>query len=185
VLYLKKIAVLLSIAVVSGCAVQKVKLDEESAQKYSLKYSGVIVEDFTQDKKVSTSDVVWVNGWIPLSQWFDVQSPNKSYYKYLKSSFVPAGGGDSLRVALIDAGFFMEKDFADDVAFVNLLAMQRERGYKCTASISISDSRRAERKDFEVQERASGFVDAPWLQEFSSRCRIKLTDQINSYLQDF
>lgn len=177
--------IVLAIAL-TGCGGQPIKLDQPPSTKYTMRYSKVFIEDFTQDRAVSTSDVIYVNGWIPLFDGTRGPSPNKTMHHYLKEAFLPGAEiNDSLRVALVDSGFLMEKNVADDVIFISLISGQRERSFKCTASLNISSSQKSERKDFEISERHSGFLEMDWLQGFTTRCRERLVESINSYLQLF
>ncbi len=106
----------------SGCAVQKITLDSPPTTKYTLKYSKVFIEDFTQDRKVSANDVVWVNGWVPLFDGTRGPSPNKTMYRYMQDAFLPGSEiNESLKVSILDSSYLMEKGFADDMAFVSLL----------------------------------------------------------------
>lgn len=173
-------------ATLSGCNVQPIKLDEPPKATHTLRYSKILVEDFTQDKSVSVSDTVWVNGWTPMFDGTRGPSPNKTMHRYLSDAFLPGeGSNDTLRISLINSSYLMEKNFGDDMVFVNFIAGQRERGYKCTASLNISNSQKSERKEFEVAERRSGFVEIEWVREFTTRCRERLVESINTYLLSF
>lgn len=186
---MNRIAILI-ISIVSlalaGCAAPPIKLDGAPSTKYTLKYSKLFVEDFTQDRKVSVNDVVWVNGWVPLFDGTNGPSPNKTLHRYLTESFTAGAEiNDTLKISLLDSSYLMEKSFADDLAFVNLLSGQRERGFKCTASLNISNSQKSERKEFEIIERHGGFLEMDWLQGYTTRCRAQLVESISSYLQHF
>lgn len=174
----------LSAAVLSGCAGQQIKFDEVPRTTYLLPYSNVLVEDFTQDRKVSISDVTWVNGWVPLFDGTMGPSPNKTFYSYLSKALTSSPGSeDTLKVTLIDSSFLMEQNFSDNVAFINMITAQRERGFKCTASISMSNKSKTEREEFEVVERA--VASMAYFQAFVTRCRENLTGEIGAYLKKF
>ena len=183
---MKNLWVFVIAILLTGCGGQPIKLDQPPSTKYTMRYSKVFVEDFTQDRAVSTSDVIYVNGWIPLFDGTRGPSPNKALHHYLKEAFLPGTEiNDSLRVSLVDSSFLMEKNVADDVVFISLLSGQRERSFKCTASLNIGNSQKSERKDFEISERHSGFTEMDWLQGFTTRCRTQLVESINNYLQHF
>jgi hypothetical protein len=174
-----------AIALLTGCSIAPPRLEETSHTQYKLPYAKIIVEDFTQDRPVRAGDVVWVNGWVPILDGTRGPSPNKTLVRYLGSALVADGGKDSLRISLIDSGYYMEKNLADDMAFVNLVAGARERGYKCTASVSLGTADKVERKEFEAGERRSGFFDMEWGQSFLTRCREQLVNEIQAYLKSW
>lgn len=175
----------------AGCATQNpITFADVATKKRTVPYSQVVVEDFTQPKKTSVTDVVWVNGYVPLhpilmAEPTPEKSSSKALYRYLKTGFVASGSNGQVRLSLIDAGYYVKKDPADDVVFLQLAAAQRPRDWRCSASLNIGADTKSERKEFEVVEQMPLDLMNDQIQAFIDRCREKLVDDIAAYLQAF
>lgn len=153
----------------------------------ALPYEQVVVEDFTRQKIVTAMDLSWPNGFTPIFQpqiFKQDNQPNKAFYKYLKSALAASGSGGQIRLSLIDADYAVSKDLADEGLF-GLAFSGRPRDWKCTASISISNGVKTERKEFEALDNRPLTYQPEVVQEFINLCNERLTHNIAEYLQSF
>ena len=129
---------------VGGCAVQPIRLQDRAAESYQVSVKTMIVDNLATETKIEVSDIVYVNGWAPAHAGF--RPPlHESFVAKVRNSIVARGMSGRVDVAVLRVGFFLEKDIADDIVFVGLFMLGRERGFKCDADVNVkteSDSRR-------------------------------------------
>lgn len=165
-----------------GCTPELINVDTNIANKYEIEYSDIRVKDFAIEKDVKVGDVVWVNGFIPIHKGYNPQI-HEVFYKKLSQGLKNSKNGGRIDIAIIDSGLFMEKDFADDMAFVNLFAMAREREFMCTATLNIEDSTSSKRVTFENKIKRGYFNDKEEMSSFVSNCNDKLVEKTYEYIK--
>ena len=81
-------------------------------------------------------------------------------------------------VSVIRVGFFVEKNVADDVVFVGLFMVGRERGFKCDADVNIKTERDSQRITLTHEIRRSYFDDQEQIRQFIETCQTDLIRQL-------
>ena len=130
--------------VLGGCAVQPIHLRDRAAESYQVPVKTIIVDNLATETKIRVSDVVYVNGWSPAHAGFEPPL-HESFVAKIRNSIVSSGTSGRIDISVLRAGYFVEKIVADDIVFVGLLMLGRERGFKCDADVNVkteSDSLR-------------------------------------------
>jgi len=70
------------------------------------------------DVKINSSEVIWVNSWAPIHNGTK-PSLHDAFSEKLKNSLNPIGQFSEVTIIVMCAGFFMGKNYADDLLFVN------------------------------------------------------------------
>lgn len=155
-------------SILSGCAVQPLTLKDRATQSYQVSIKTLIVDNLATEAKIGSSEVVYVNGWVPAHAGFKPPL-HEAFVAKSKNSLIASGASGRVDVSVLRVGYFVEKSVSDDVALVNLLAVGKERGFKCDADVNVkteSDSRRMtltheiRRPYFDSTEQALQFIDS-------------------------
>lgn len=152
----------------AACAVQPIQLSDRADTTYQVPARRLNIDDFSTESKIAISDTVYVSGWTPAHTGF---SPplHEAFVARLRNSLTPTGESGRLDITVLRVGFFVEKSVADNIAFIGLLVVGRERGFKCDADVNIrtdSDSRRLvlsheiRRPYFDNREQIGRFVES-------------------------
>lgn len=175
---MKKIllAFLLS-AFVTSCAVRQVPLSDKAFQSHAVNYKKILVDNLAVESKINTNDIVYVNGWAPAHLGFKPPL-HEAFVNKVKNSIVANGENDHLDISIIRVGYFYEKNVADDVVFVGLFMVGRERGFKCDAEVNIKNSNESKRLTLVHQIRRPHFKDKEELQSFIETCQSELVKSL-------
>ena len=81
-------------------------------------------------------------------------------------------------VSVLRVGFWIEKNVADDIAFVGLLILGRERGFKCDADVNVKSESDSRRITLTHEIRRSYFDDQEQIRQFIESCQTDLIRQL-------
>lgn len=176
----KKILAVATAVALSGCAAQPITIDSSPRQFHNAPFQVVEVEDYVTTRPVTAGEQVWVNGWVPIHMGFKPEL-HEVFSSRLKSSMKPSGNSGTLSIAVIDTGLFMEKNIADDIAFVGIFVAARDRGFKCSANLNVKINGNSTRQTFEHSIKRGYFKDSVEIRDFVTNCHEELTRQIFEY----
>jgi hypothetical protein len=168
---------LLLAAILGGCAAQPIALKDRTGETYRVPAKTIIVEDLAIDAKIGVGDVVYVNGWAP-AHGGTAPPLHAALSAKIKNALAPDGNSGTLHITVLRAGFFVEKNVADDVVLIGLFMIGRERGFKCDAELSISTETNAERITLTHEVRRAYFSDREELAQFLDECQSNLVTQL-------
>lgn len=169
--------ILLAALVLSGCAVAPLAINTQPRERYDVPASRVVVDNLSIQEKIGVNDVVYVNGWAPAHSGF--QPPlNEAFFSRVKAAINPTGESGRIDISVLRVGFFIEKNVADDVAFVGLFTMGRERGFKCDADVNVKTEKDSRRISLSHQIRRSYFDNNEQLTQFIDTCHTELVKQL-------
>ena len=155
---------------VGGCAVQPIRLQDRAAESYQVSVKTMIVDNLATETKIEVSDIVYVNGWAPAHAGF--RPPlHESFVAKVRNSIVARGMSGRVDVAVLRVGFFLEKDIADDIVFVGLFMLGRERGFKCDADVNVKTESDSRRITLSHEIRRSYFDDQEEMRQFTESCQ--------------
>lgn len=135
------------------------------------------MDNLSTESKIGANDVVWVNGWAPAHSGFKPPL-NDSFVSKIKNSIVANGASGRLDVSLLRVGFFVEKNLADDLVFVGLLIVGRERGFKCDADVNVKTERDSQRITLVYVTRRPYFDNQEKMRQFIETCQTDLIRQL-------
>lgn len=81
-------------------------------------------------------------------------------------------------LAILRVGFFMEKSVEDDIVFISIFRIGKERGFKCDADVNLNMGVEAERLTLSHGIRRSHFDDQDQMREFVESCQTDLLHQL-------
>lgn len=165
----------------AGCAIQPIALDLTAQHQFDIPFQSVEIDNYASTKKVSVTDVVWTSGWVPTLHKFNPEL-HEVFAQKLRSGLKPSGPRGTLSVAVLDTGFFVEMEIVDSIVFLSLLAAARDRGFKCTALVSIKANGKSERRTFEFGVRRREINDGPDVQEFMAACHNEIARQVAEFV---
>lgn len=168
--------------VLSGCTPKSIDINTNINTKYDIPYSDIKVKDYVIEKDVKIGDVVWVNGYVPIHKGFNPQL-HEVLYKKVTQGLKNAKDGGKIEISILDAGLFMEKNFADDMAFINLFRIGAEREFMCSSIVNIEDNSKFKRNIFEYKIKRKPFQNQEEISQFASDCNDKLVEQIYKYIR--
>lgn len=139
------------VLILGGCASpsKPIPLAERTSQSYQVQVQKIVVDNLAIEGKENISGSINVNGWAPMAPLMGIVfSPplSHSFVSKVRNSISQGGSSGRVDISVLRTGFFVEKTVADDIAFVGLLTLGKERGHKCDVDINIkteNDSRRA------------------------------------------
>ena len=161
----------------AGCAVQPILLHDRATESYQVPVKTMIVDNLATETKITVSDVVYVNGWAPAHTGFDPPL-HESFVAKMRNSIVASGTTGRIDVSVLRVGFFIDKIVADDIVFVGLLMLGRERGFKCDADINVKTESDSRRITLTHEIRRPYFDDQEQIRLFIESCQTDLIRQI-------
>ena len=162
---------------VGGCAVQPIRLQDRAAESYQVSVKTMIVDNLATETKIEVSDIVYVNGWAPAHAGF--RPPlHESFVSKVRNSIVARGMSGRVDVSVLRVGFFIEKNIADDIVFVGLLMLGRERGFKCDADVNVKTESDSRRITLSHEIHRSYFDDQEEVRQFIESCQSDLVRQL-------
>ena len=96
----------------------------------------------------------------------------------MRNSIVMSGTSGRIDVSVLRVGFFVDKIVADDIVFVDLLMLGRERGFRCDADVNVKTESDSQRIIFTHEIRRSYFDDQEQIRQFIESCHTDLIRQI-------
>lgn len=170
---------MLSATLLSGCAVQShIHLDDRATESYLFPIKTIVVDNLASETKFGINDRVLVNGWAPAYGEFKPSLHDTLVTKIRNSMIANGEAAGRLDISVLRAGFFFEKNIADDIVFINLLTVGRERGFKCDADINIKGENSSQRITLTHEVRRSHFDDQNQTKEFIETCQTNLIRQL-------
>ena len=167
----------LTMLMLLGCTVQPILLHDRATESYHVPVKTVIVDNLATEKKIRVSDVIYVNGWAPAHEGF--RPPLHEYFvAKIRNSVVADGMSGRVDVSVLRVGFFVEKNVADDIVFVDLFMLGRERGFKCDADVNVKTENDSRRITLTHEIRRSRFGDQKQIQQFIESCQTDLIRQL-------
>ena len=160
-----------------GCAVQPILLSDRTAESYQVPVKIMIADNLATETKIRVSDVVYVNGWAPAHAGFEPPL-HESFVAKMRNSIVMSGTSGRIDVSVLRVGFFVDKIVADDIVFVDLLMLGRERGFRCDADVNVKTESDSQRIIFTHEIRRSRFDDQEQIRLFIESCQTDLIRQI-------
>ena len=160
-----------------GCAVQPILLNDRAAESYQVPVKTMIVDNLATETKIRVGDVVYVNGWAPAHAGF-APPLHEAFVAKMRNSIVAIGTSGKIDVSVLRVGFFVDKIVADDIVFVGLLMLGRERGFKCDVDINIKTESDSRRITLTHEIRRSYFDDQEQIRQFIESCQTDLIRQI-------
>jgi hypothetical protein len=164
-------------SMLSACAVQPIPLDNRAAESYQVPYQKMIVDNLSTESKIGVNDVIYVNGWAPAHSGFKPPL-NESFVSKIKNSIVANGESGRVDVSVLRVGFFVEKNVADDIVFIGLFMLGRERGFKCDADVNVKTERDSQRMTLTHEIRRSHFDNQEQIRQFIETCQTDLISQL-------
>ena len=160
-----------------GCAVQPILLSDRTAESYQVPVKTMIVDNLATETKIRISDVVYVNGWAPAHAGFEPPL-HEAFVAKMRNSIVARGTSGRIDISVLRVGFFVDKIVADDIVFVDLLMLGRERGFKCDVDINVKTESDSRRMTLTHEIRRSYFDDQEQIRQFIESCQTDLIRQI-------
>ena len=174
------LGILLSLLFI-GCTPKMVQLNTLPSKEYLVNYSDVRVKDFALEKDIKVGDIVWVNGWVPMHKGLTPEL-HEVLYKKISHGIKGNGKGERLDIAIVDAGLFMEKNFADDMAFIQFFRISAERGFKCTGTLNVESNTLSKRITLEHEIKRSYFDSQEEMIAFINDCEDKLFEKTYDFI---
>ena len=160
-----------------GCAVQPILLHDRAAESYQVPVKAMIIDNLATETKIRVGDVVYVNGWAPAHAGF--RPPlHESFVTKVRNSIVANGMSGRVDFSVLRVGYFIEKNVADDIVFVGLFMLGRERGFKCDADVSVKTESDSRRITLTHEIRRSYFDDQEQVRQFIESCQTDLIRQL-------
>lgn len=166
-----------AVLLLSGCAYQPIALSDRAAESHAVPVRKVVIDNLSIDTKITSGDVVYVNGWAPAHAGF-APPLHEVFAAKLKNSLVAAGETGRVDIAVLRVGLFYEKNVADDVIFVGLFTAGRERGIKCDADVNVKTEDSSRRVTVKYEVRRALFADADERRQFIEDCQSALVRQV-------
>lgn len=160
-----------------ACAVQPIPLHDRAAESHQVPFQKLIVDNLSTESKIGVNDVIYVNGWAPAHAGFKPPL-NESFVSKIKNSIVASGKSGRVDVSVLRVGFFIEKNVADDVVFVGLFMVGRERGFKCDADVNVKTESDSRRMTLTHEIRRSYFDNQEQMRQFIETCQTDLIRQL-------
>lgn len=167
----------------NACAIQPITLNDKASESYQVPYQKVLVDNLAVESKINVNDVVYVNGWAPAHEGFNPPL-HKAFSTKVKNSLIANGSSDRVDVSILRVGYFYEKNVADDVVFVGIFMVGRERGFKCDADINIKTNSTSRRMTLTHEVRRSHFENQEELKSFIETCQSDLIKQLASAIKN-
>lgn len=167
----------------NACAVQPIPLNDRASEAHQIPYQKLLVDNLAVESKINVNDVVYVNGWAPAHEGFNPPL-HKAFAAKVKNSIIANGGLDRVDVSILRVGYFYEKIVADDVVFVGLFMVGRERGFKCDADINIKTNTESRRMTLSHEVRRSHFENQEELKTFIETCQSDLIKQLANAIRN-
>jgi len=174
---MKKLSIV-ALAILSGCVAQPLKLREHALTTYEVPASKLIVDNLAIERKVEIDETIYVNGWAPLYGLVFNPSMSQSLSSRVKHSILANGDFGRVDISILRVGFFVEKNVADDIIFVDLLTLGKERGYKCDAEVNVKTDKDSQRITLTHGIRRSYFDNTEQTRQFVDDCQDELVKQI-------
>lgn len=165
-----------------ACAVQPILLHDRAAESYQIPIKTMIVDNLATETKIKVSDVVYVNGWAPAHAGFKPPL-HESFVAKVRNSIVANGTSGRVDVSVLRVGFFIEKNVADDIAFVGLFMLGRERGFKCDADVNVKTESDSRRMTLTHEIRRSYFDDQEQIRQFIELCQTNVIRQLADWIK--
>ncbi len=169
-------------SMLAGCAVQPISLSDRASESYKVPYQKLIVDNLSTESKIGVNDVIYVNGWAPAHSGFKPPL-NESLVSKIKNSIVANGESGRVDVSVLRVGFFIEKIVADDVVFISLFMVGRDRGFKCDADVNVKTDRDSQRITLTHEIRRSYFDNQDQIRQFIETCQSDLIRQLADTIQ--
>ena len=160
-----------------GCAVQPILLSDRTAESYQVPVKIMIADNLATETKIRISDVVYVNGWAPAHAGFEPPL-YEAFVAKMRNSIVARGTSGRIDISVLRVDFFVDKIVADDIVFVDLLMLGRERGFKCDVDINVKTESDSRRMTLTHEIRRSYFDDQEQIRQFIESCQTDLIRQI-------
>lgn len=165
----------------SGCTHKKLQINTIPSKEYVINYNEIKVKDFALETDIKVSDIVWVNGWVPMHKGLTPEL-HEVLYKKISQGIKGNGKGERLDIAIVHAGLFMEKNFADDMVFIQFFRVGAERGFKCTGTLNIESSTSSKRITLEHEIKRSYFNSQEEMSTFVSDCEDKILEKTYEFI---
>ena len=165
-----------------GCAVQPIHLRDRATESYQVPVKTVIVDNLATETKIRTGDVVYVNGWAPAHAGFEPPL-HEVFVAKMRNSIVATGTSGRVDISVLRVGYFIDKIVADDIVFVGLLMLGRERGFKCDVDVNVKTERDSQRITLTHEIRRSYFDDQEEIRQFIESCQTDLIRQIADLIE--
>lgn len=169
--------------VLGGCAVQPIVLNDRASESYQVPVKTMIVDNFATETKIKVRDVVYVNGWAPAHSGFEPPL-HEVFVAKMRNSIVATGTSGRIDMSVLRVGFFVDKIVADDIVFLNLLMLGRERGFKCDVDVNVKTESDSRRVTFSHEIRRSRFDDPEQARQFIESCQTDLIRQIADLIKE-
>ena len=180
---MKKILALMALTLIlGGCAVKPILLHDRATELYQVPVKTVIVDNLATEAEIRVSDVVYVSGWAPAHAGFEPPL-HESFVAKTRNSIVASGTSGRVDVSVLRVGFFVDKVVADDIVFVGLLLLGRERGFKCDADVNVKTESDSRRTTLSHVIRRSYFDDQEQIRQFIESCHTDLIRQIANLIK--
>jgi hypothetical protein len=170
----------------SSCASGTYFISEKAKDSFDVQVKSIIVDNLASEVNVGKGHV-WA-GWVDALFTTNKQlkwngalikpSLNDAVTGKLKNSLKPIGTSGDVVLSVMRTGFFMEKNFAEGIAFVNVLTVNIDRGFKCDVDVNIRTKNSSYRKTFEYGIKRKHFDDIDEMMEFIEICQSDLVKQI-------
>lgn len=161
-----------------GCAVQQIQLSGRAVQTYRVPVKKLVVDNLSTESKITVDDVVYVNGWAPMHSGFKPPL-NESFASKVKNSIVAVGDSGRVDVAVIRVGLFVQQSIADDVVFVGLFTVGKDRGFKCDADVNVKTETESARLTLTYETRRPYFSNVEQVRQFVEACQTDLVRQLS------
>ena len=168
---------------IGGCAVQPILLNDRASESYQVPVKTMIVDNLATETKIRVSDVIYVNGWAPAHAGFEPPL-HEAFVAKMRNSIVAIGTSGRIDVSVLRVGFFVDKIVADDIVFIDLLMLGRERGFKCDADLNVKTERDSQRITLTHEIRRSLFDDQEQIRQFIESCQTDLIRQIADLIKE-
>lgn len=172
------IAASTALATLTGCVtVQPIALQDRASQSYDVPVQKLVVDNLSTEVKISANDVIYVNGWAPAHSGF--QPPlNQAFVSKVNNSIKTNGTSGRVDVSVLRVGFFVEKNVADDVVFIGLLTVGRDRGFKCDSDVNIKTDAKSRRITLNHEIKRPYFDSPEQTRQFIESCQSDLIRQL-------
>jgi hypothetical protein len=188
---LKTLFLTIATLILSGCASGTYFISEKAKNSFDVQVNTINVDNLALEVSVGKGHV-WA-GWIDAlfttnkqQKWngaLVTPSLNDAITGKLKNSLNPIGTSGDVVLSVMRSGFFMEKHIADGIAFVNVLTLNIDRGFKCDVDVNVRIKNSSYRKTFEYGIKRKQFDDIDQVMEFIEICQSELVKQIATDLK--
>ena len=108
---------------------------------------------------------------------------HESFVAKVRNSIVANGTSGRVDVSVLRVGFCIEKNVADDIAFVGLFMLGRERGFKCDADVNVKTESDSRRMTLSHEIRRSYFDDQEQIRQFIELCQTDVIRQLADWIK--